>query len=373
MRCFAWMVVASLPFSVQARDEAAVVQAWASEFVRRAQESPVPQGSLITYTATFPAIASLAQVEQWQREIAGKPDHPKSSLVEQELRRLTRGPDVSKRRLAWWDEKLARIGEELPLTPMKYADAGVSGQSMWSMTAAGWTASDSSTPSGKGVTYKYDALVRAEARNLAALRTGGVVSFINLDPSSATVERQGAHWKVEWLSSSASVKAQAIVRYDAAHSVVLRSSRFNITKSPPETLATFESPDWVEHPQLGWMCATLKQTEQSGEVTIFKVESVEGIERGLVEALAAVPDRSKEDPWRGTLAIAAVDDFRNDQMVRSRIDAETGKEVVTPTAFESSRQWLRHAGWFAAGLVVAMVLAVRVLRGRSAARATHAR
>ncbi len=347
-------------------DESETVKQWVVELVTRLQRDPLPQGIEVEYTLAFPPTLTPSQLEQLRAEVTGKPDHPKRDRYENENRRATRGPDIAKARIAWWDLRLARVGQEQQWSSHGYADCAVSGEQMWVLTSTSLIAADGQTPHGKHVEYRYDKIVRAGAVQLSGLISGGLSGPFTLDPSTTVVKMTKRQYAVEIFSENRAEHMSALITWDGARGRVDRAALGNHTKIPELVMWTYEASEWSDVPGLGWMARKLKRTDADGEVWVLNLQSAHTIPKSDVLVATAVPENHLEDPWRGKLNLTQIDDFRADKRTRTVIDEASGVKNVQPVVFESRGDWLRWVGWVSGAVVASAVFGVWAYKRMSA-------
>lgn len=363
---FLFLVLASLSCtsSVSAQNSGQVKE-WAIKLVNELQESPLPQGVMIEYTIAYPATATQAQIEKWRQEVQGRPDHPNRARLEEESRRLANGPDTSLSRIAWWSNRLARTSQDMPWMPdVGFTDTGVIGTQMWSLTKQGAIVADDRTPSGKGVTFAYDSVVLAEAKLLASIRSGGLLSsYYKYDPTTIVVDQVESRWRIRMSDASKQFRVTASLRADSNHFIVEKATHSDLGSGSANMLQEHESRNWRECDHLGFAPTTCRITSDSGDVIVVTFQSVRAMTESDVASLATTPVRGASDPIRGRLSIPQFNNLTGNNYTQSTID-KSGLETRTTLEFETGRSSLLHIGWVVAGTVILIVVTVWALRKR---------
>lgn len=370
MRLMAWIMSVLIASSAWAQDDSAALRAWTRSMVERLLVSPAPQGTLTRYTVSMPASATQAQVEQWRREIQGKPDHPRRGDYETQSRRLAQGPDIMTGRLAWWDRDTARLGTESPWMDQKrsYVDTGVlGGVDRWVKTPVSLIAADPQTPHPANIDYGYDKIVRSAAETLAGLASGGLVG-VSIDPETIEARRDGDGYVLSGRHASGKLRFEARAKWHGDRAEI---TRVTIRRTENDRVyRSLAASGWRELVGWGWCATTLTRTDEDGSVQSISIQDVEPIDRPSVELLAAVPRVGDADPWRGAWKPERVDDFRSSSPTRTTI-AQDGSELVRPVVFDLNRSPLRWAGWVSGAAASSLVAGIWYYRRRHGGSATR--
>jgi hypothetical protein len=341
------------------------VKEWAIKFVNELQESPLPQGVMIEYTIAYPATVTQAQIDKWSQEIQGRPDHPNRARFEEESRRLANGPDTSLSRLAWWSNRLARVSQDMPWMPdVSFSDTGVTGTQKWSLTKQGAILADDRTPSGKGVTFAYDSVILAEAKLLASIRSGGLISpYYKYDPTTIDVDQVESRWRVTMTDASNQFRVTASVRADSDRFIVEKASHVDLGNGSEKLIQEHEARNWRVWDHIDFAPTTCRILSDSGAVIVVTFQSVRSMTESDVASLAKPPERGAPDLIRGRLSIPQFNNLTGNNYTQSTVD-KSGIETRSTLEFESGRSSLLHVGWIVAGTVILVVVTVWALRKR---------
>lgn len=344
---------------------------WVVSDWRSARQVPTTTlGYVLTYeTSTYPT-ADLAAIAELEREVAGRPEHPRRNELEGHKRRLEKGSDKLTMTLSWSHDKLWRLSTTIPYVPtLPYSDCAIGPEAAWMLTPVQLTIMESTG----GNAANYD----------AALQNPSFRSYVNLAFHGGFDLFEGAcqpkSWQFiddeKWRMEATSTDGSVVLEYHGTwRSDVKRGfiDSAECTRSP-ENSAIGERwvfADWQLLPAVNRFAAhTVSNYKPSSSTprASWRLLGCETVTRQQVEQAAAVPRADGVDVERGPLTYTRVYDARVNRGMP--IAAVTGPALKIDLAADSDRSSsvARVFGWITA-VSLAVVLVVLKYRSRTSSR-----
>lgn len=297
-------------------------------------------------------------------ELAGKPDHPDRTLLEQSLRR-ERGEPFGNKYTVWTDgEDRWRISMDFySASDVHYWDAVYAPRRQWSLTGYSLTILDPGRPpipQADVRAFARDALDPLQlllAGRLPTIRGAGFggVEFEIRDLFVSQSDSFGFRAVRPGSSPEVSFVFSGIWSQEHNRGFIAAVA-FESSGDPDIDGSRHEFHDWSFHPEIStWVAGSVMAFDARGDhvETLSLVRVIQSIP-GELDRITQIPSIDGADPIRGPLTVRMVTDFRDD-----RVDVidEAGNQTAyaIPTTAPESRARLRYIGW---SLLIAAVTGI---------------
>lgn len=363
------LVMLGIPAAARARQDQEVLGFFRAS-VREARAWRPPPNIVFRFEESlYPQLddAALAALDESTRRF---PDHPERATVAREKRRREKGPDRVEHAFWYagpqrWRYSTTDHGQKL------YVDQVVTDELMWSMTADTLAVIDP-----KQVPPQRD-LRSAEGEFYGHL--GWFVwgrlhngESIGLEPVEAGTTDGKRWYGLSSAPGSSSFRWEGDLGDLSSRAMPLRSELVASETFPREVGTVYELSGWAMDPLLKQPVAHRIELRAPGGrlLRVAELRALEPLDQAEFRRLTAEPSDNGSDPVRGPVTYASVLDFRpSRQSIASRGARDQAKPMPSSMVGATSADKYRPTAWIAAGALVSTLVAARVWRARSLARA----
>lgn len=249
----------------------------------------------------------------------------------------------------------------------EYADIALNGDLSWALTPRQLTIVDQKA--GAPPYRDFGSQEGSFRLDLSLMfHAGGYLQSGSVAPPEMTVS--GTAWAVE----ATNVNGMTVLvsgRWDSEMSRgFTETARYTAFEAHPSQVGTaWDFSDWAFDPVLRrWVARRVECYRPDGaldRVLLFDRAEPETPQR--LRTLIDIPSVHGDDPARGPLTVTSIYDYRPGVLTATVQEREG--VVTTHLGSEESRRsarWMRYTGWVGAGALVTSLIAIRVLRGRTA-------
>jgi len=343
---------------------AAEVERWfRQELARAATPLAGLKNIQLTYRVEKPSELTAAELAEVQREIAGKPDHPKRMIAERSERRLRDGDETERYTLYLRSPDEWRVGHDYLGT--KYFDCAAVPGLVWGFSNGQLTLLDPA--GGFPPARDYRELGITPKNDVARLRFGGLDLAHRWGLQITSASPQDGRWRL-LASNDVGVELEFIVEWPAEVGRGFVRSVRPIKLSPNNgAVSNSEFDGWTFRRELGdWTAEKEHRTLNGRRLSATVLESVHVITDAQVTELLAPPAINGTDPVRGPVTVSSVFDYRPAEQKMTVI--RDGSTLVEPLRAQGpggpDSRYVSWLGWGVLAVLVALFLFVR-LRGRT--------
>lgn len=360
------LVLLAVCASTSEAQDTAAFRAWLENETKVTPDAGIPANVVISYEILTPSRLTPDELAKLRTEVAGKPDHTKLPLLEDELRRQAAGPDRSHIQV-WWAESgyWRRNSDSLgALSAMKYNDTAVTPNVSWRMVPEQLTVVDSTQGAPRG----YDLAgtepgIRSQVGNLMR---GGLPTAAQSGRTVQRAELQGERW-------TATIGDDKLVyefegRWSQEHARGFVESSRIVQSSNPQFLGWKTTcEEWERFDAVDtWVSRRVVRRFADGTIdTELRLLEVRPSEKGEIERVTRLPAHDSTDPTRGPVSFGRVYDFRPD-INKATYPGDPNRDPV-PLAAGSSSMRFQIIGWSTAVVIVLMLIVLRLRRERRVA------
>lgn len=342
----------------------AKVRAYLEEIIRDAKTpiSQVMAGKQWSITTEWGEPPSATEVAELEQLVAGKPDHPRRSELEEKKIALVRGVPVARKTVTYYSDRAWRIssdyGHKNDTILDSFGEMGRRDVVAWSMTKEqinivntensppGYQYAESVVDSEYIVRCSMWLAIGADAENIT----------INIDSISATSKTWSAT-----ISSTSGVKRRL---EGVINNEILRCNLVVIVAVPDGSEgvgAGREFSGWRNDEVVVRPIATrVRQFDVRGKTErVDIIEAAVVVEPSLLEALCVSPKPGVADPVRGIVKVQSVVDHRPNIGTRMELTGEGDIAEITPLPTQASRSRLQIVGWGVLGFLVIVLIVYR--------------
>lgn len=346
---------------------AEAIRAWLVREAEAANDLDFLRDRLVTIDYTEHAPLSLAELEQLRENVKGKPNHPGRRTLEryEECPRTVRLEFRIRGRGEW------RIGSTQQDSEEKsYRDTIMTDELAWSLSERALVLIDHSRgwPDRRDLSRRETSL---DARLFGLFLPFKAGPDDRLDSESIRVTINGD--EETWTAFAASDDNRTfriMGRWSEEHQRPfferLRVRWPGLDEDDPGSRTDCGAWRWI--PEANRWAAT-ESTRFHPDDTIrhtLRLVSVEREPPGYFEEVSTPPQIDGADPIRGEVTATVVNDYTPEHATFKAIGGDRSVEETTvfDRVEDSGRSTLRITGWFAAGAIAALLIAIRVRRAR---------
>ncbi|MCC6660670.1 MAG: hypothetical protein IT437_07260 [Phycisphaerales bacterium] len=341
---------------------------WWSLLTSGGAAGPSTDGFRLDYRVEYLSVPTDTELSKLRREVAGHPEHPQYSRLQQYEKRLA-GKEVTEKSV-WRLNGLWRISQSWPESPLPYWDFVWGSSSAWQLTPARLTLFSEDASSEAGDTHARNS--GSMNYEVGLLLTGGVMGAVANSMDLRPVLDRPDHWTV----AATLVRDQDSIRYSAEGDWDAAAARGTVTASSFEVLdragrvtaaSTCSAPGWET--VSGLDLAVARRAIVSGmdgrpDRAIVFVAAAPFTAREF-EELTTPPSAGGNDPVRGAASFTSVLDLRGPEQREASVLNNTLQWNTTTS--DAPRRILQWSGW---ALLAFLALTFVLIRARRAARAS---
>lgn len=325
--------------------------------------SPPPNVLIRWHESLYPdPTISEADLAAMAQRVEGRPDHPERAVLETERRRRRAGPDKVTTTVWYGGPGFMRINRDESWRDL-YVDIALSDKAHWSMVPTNLTVMSPDSPAPDRDYTAFDGDIRRLLRRTVWSDFGS-----GLQPKSVDVT--GDRW-----SAVAGDDALSFIRWDGVLSEdagrALPDRAVTVRTAPRfanEVGRQTEYRGWHFDPVLAqWVVTELVDKGPEGDILrTLRLDAVETIDRSLLDNVTSVPSVTDTDYVRGVPTMTTIMDYRPHAERITTITAQGVSETPMSAARlgHPPSKSLRRIGWGVAGLIIAALVAIRLVRMR---------
>ncbi len=360
--CISLFVLLSL-FTSRVADAAidkAQVSAWLQEQIDGQFGLEKYPNLYFRLTVTMPPQWSAAELAAVQKEVEGKPDHPKRFELQAEILRVKNNGERTIYTVWRNDANNWRVNSDSPEQPdIRFNDVYAGPDLAWQMNPRQLTVID--PREGWPHEYELNTYLNAPLKYFLDLSAGGLARPKVAEARLKDVSLQGTSWSciVEQPNYALRVAGtwnEQLQRGFVSDTTVVKSTRQPDSVGRKRTFGT-----WNESSIPGlWIASKVTESNSNGRVfSEAQVEEIRPQKGNELAGLKQLPDPAGSDPIRGQITFFNVRDYR------PGVGKETYPRHVgaAPTVLEinpKETDRLRTVGWVVLGLLVVGLIGYRV-------------